>query len=170
MMQRVSHFLFGIQQMHSGFVHNWESVLLTLSTFITISIVCLARGDKQSSTWVWTNFEPSSGWPPVVSFFTGLTTHAYMFGGLDSALHLAEETLDASRTVPKALMSTIGIGFFSGFVFSVAMTYCIPSLDIFANDPSVSHCLCSFLSVTILQVTDQWHAKLIGYRYINSGA
>ncbi|KAL6817113.1 amino acid transporter [Trichoderma sp. SZMC 28015] len=108
---------------------------LTLSTFITISIVCLARGDKQSSTWVWTNFEPSSGWPPVVSFFTGLTTHAYMFGGLDSALHLAEETLDASRTVPKALMSTIGIGFFSGFVFSVAMTYCIPSLDIFANDP-----------------------------------
>ncbi|EHK18240.1 uncharacterized protein TRIVIDRAFT_44930 [Trichoderma virens Gv29-8] len=108
---------------------------LTLSTFLTISIVCLARGDKQSSTWVWTNFEPSSGWPPVVSFFTGLTTHAYMFGGLDSALHLAEETLDASRTVPKALMSTIGIGFFSGFVFSVAMTYCIPSLDIFANDP-----------------------------------
>ncbi|KAL7946070.1 amino acid/polyamine transporter I [Trichoderma barbatum] len=108
---------------------------LTLSTFISISIVCLARSDKQSSTWVWTNFEPSSGWPPVVSFFTGLTTHAYMFGGLDSALHLAEETLDASRTVPKALMSTIGIGFFSGFVFSVAMTYCIPSLDIFANDP-----------------------------------
>lgn len=108
---------------------------LTLSTFITVSIVCLARSDKQSSTWVWTNFEPSSGWPPVVSFFTGLTTHAYMFGGLDSALHLAEETLDASRTVPKALMSTIGIGFFSGFVFSVAMTYCIPSLDIFANDP-----------------------------------
>ncbi|KAL7960299.1 amino acid transporter [Trichoderma compactum] len=108
---------------------------LTLSTFVTVSIVCLARGDKQSSTWVWTNFEPSSGWPPVVSFFTGLTTHAYMFGGLDSALHLAEETLDASRTVPKALMSTIGIGFFSGFVFSVAMTYCIPSLDIFANDP-----------------------------------
>ncbi|PNP52637.1 hypothetical protein THARTR1_06802 [Trichoderma harzianum] len=108
---------------------------LTLSTFITISVVCLARGEKQSSTWVWTNFEPSSGWPPVVSFFTGLTTHAYMFGGLDSALHLAEETLDASRTVPKALMSTIGIGFFSGFVFSVAMTYCIPSLDMFANDP-----------------------------------
>ncbi|UKZ79686.1 hypothetical protein TrVFT333_007446 [Trichoderma virens FT-333] len=108
---------------------------LTLSTFLTISIVCLARGDKQSSTWVWTNFQPSSGWPPVVSFFTGLTTHAYMFGGLDSALHLAEETLDASRTVPKALMSTIGIGFFSGFVFSMAMTYCIPSLDIFANDP-----------------------------------
>ncbi|KAL7933052.1 amino acid transporter [Trichoderma chlorosporum] len=108
---------------------------LTLSTFLTISIVCLARGEKQPSTWVWANFESSSGWPPVVSFFTGLTTHAYMFGGLDSALHLAEETLDASKTVPKALMSTIGIGFFSGFVFSVAMTYCIPSLDVFANDP-----------------------------------
>lgn len=77
-----------------------------------------------------------------------------MFGGLDSALHLAEETLDASRTVPKALMSTIGIGFFSGFVFSVAMTYCIPSLDIFANDPSVSHCFCCTLFVVNIQITD----------------
>jgi choline transport protein len=60
-----------------------------------------------------------------------------MFGGLDAVLHLAEETLDASRTVPKALMSTIGIGFFSGFIFSVAMAYCLPSLDVFANDLSV---------------------------------
>lgn len=151
-------------------VHNWKIVFLTLSTFITISIVCLARGDKQSSTWVWTNFEPTSGWPPVVSFFTGLTTHAYMFGGLDSALHLAEETLDASRTVPKALMSTIGIGFFSGFVFSVAMTYCIPSLDIFANDPSVFCSLNSDLLGIIVQITDQGHEKLTGCRYINSGA
>ncbi|KAL7793118.1 amino acid transporter [Trichoderma ceciliae] len=108
---------------------------LTLSTFLAISIICLVRSDKQSSTWVWTTFESSSGWTPIVSFFTGLSTPAYMFGGLDAALHLAEETLDASRTVPMALMSTIGIGFFSGFLFSVAMTYCIPSLDIFANDP-----------------------------------
>ncbi|KAK1249276.1 hypothetical protein MKX07_002792 [Trichoderma sp. CBMAI-0711] len=118
----------------TGWLHN-AAFFLTLTTFLVICIVCLVRGDKQSSTWVWTNFEPSSGWPPAVSFFIGLSTHAYMFGGLDSALHLAEETLDASRTVPKALMSTIGLGFFSGFVFSVAMTYCIPSLDIFANDP-----------------------------------
>lgn len=168
MTRRVSHFLLDISQLYSRCAHNWEIVFLTLSTFITISIVCLAQGDKQSSTWVWTNFEPSSGWPPVVSFFTGLTTHAYMFGGLDSALHLAEETLDASRTVPKALMSTIGIGFFSGFVFSVAMTYCIPSLDIFANDPSVS--LYSFLFVINVQPADQGHTRLTGYQYINSGA
>ncbi|KAK4085270.1 uncharacterized protein Triagg1_260 [Trichoderma aggressivum f. europaeum] len=140
---------------------------LTLSTFVTISIVCLARADKQSSTWVWTNFEPSSGWPPVVSFFTGLTTHAYMFGGLDSALHLAEETLDASRTVPKALMSTIGIGFFSGFVFSVAMTYCIPSLDVFANDPRSDTAATVFLIVGIviftfiLVATQQTTSRLI---------
>lgn len=60
-----------------------------------------------------------------------------MYGGLDATLHLAEETLDPSRTVPKALMSTIGIGFFSGLVFSVAMAYCLPNLDALANDLSV---------------------------------
>ncbi|PTB39490.1 hypothetical protein M441DRAFT_59518 [Trichoderma asperellum CBS 433.97] len=123
--------LFLLKKTH--WIHD-AAFFLTLATFVSVSVVCLARGDKQSSTWLWTSFESSSGWTPVVSFFTGLTTHAYMFGGLDATLHLAEETLDASRTVPKALMSTIGIGFFSGFVFSVAMAYCLPSLDVLAND------------------------------------
>ncbi|TFB00474.1 Choline transport protein [Trichoderma ghanense] len=132
----------------TGWLHN-AAFFLTLSTFLVICIVCLARADKQSSTWVWANFEPSSGWPPAVSFFVGLSTHAYMFGGLDSALHLAEETLDASKMVPKALMSTIGIGFFSGFAFSVAMTYCIPSLDIFANDPKSDTAATVFLGIVI---------------------
>ncbi|KAM0522355.1 hypothetical protein ACHAPE_001944 [Trichoderma viride] len=103
--------LFLLKKTH--WIHD-AAFFLTLFLFVSICVVCLARGDKQSSTWVWTNFESSSGWTPVVSFLTGLTTHAYMFGGLDATLHLAEETLDPSRTVPKALMSTIGIGFFSG--------------------------------------------------------
>jgi choline transport protein len=52
-----------------------------------------------------------------------------MYGGLDAALHLAEETLNASYAVPRALMATIGIGFLTGFVFSVVMAYCIVDLD-----------------------------------------
>ncbi|KAM0463012.1 hypothetical protein ACHAPV_003137 [Trichoderma viride] len=123
--------LFLLKKTH--WIHD-AAFFLTLVLFVSISVICLARGDKQSSTWVWTNFESSSGWTPVVAFLTGLTTHAYMFGGLDATLHLAEETLDPARTVPKALMSTIGIGFFSGLVFSVAMAYCLPSLDTLAND------------------------------------
>lgn len=52
-----------------------------------------------------------------------------MFGGLDSALHLAEETINPREAVPRAIMAVIGIGFLTGFVFAVAMAYCITDLE-----------------------------------------
>ena len=51
-----------------------------------------------------------------------------MFAGLDSALHLAEESTDPQRTVPQAMTATVMIGLVTGFVFSVAMSYCIEDL------------------------------------------
>ncbi|KAM5381903.1 hypothetical protein ACJZ2D_002893 [Fusarium nematophilum] len=111
---------------------NWihdAAFVLTLATFAISCITCLARGDKAPSKWVWTSFEANTGWAPGVSFLTGLTTPCYMYGGLDAALHLAEETLNASHAVPKALMAAIGIGFLTGFVFSVVMAYCITDLE-----------------------------------------
>jgi choline transport protein len=52
-----------------------------------------------------------------------------MYGGLDAALHLAEETMNASQAVPRALMATIGIGFLTAFTFAVSMAYCISDLE-----------------------------------------
>lgn len=52
-----------------------------------------------------------------------------MYGGLDAALHLAEETLNASQTVPHAFMATIGIGILTTFIFAVFMAYCISDLE-----------------------------------------
>lgn len=57
-----------------------------------------------------------------------------MYGGLDAALHLAEETLNPASAVPRALMATVGIGFLTGFVFSVAMSYCITDLESLLGD------------------------------------
>ncbi|SCO08417.1 related to HNM1-Choline permease [Fusarium fujikuroi] len=79
--------------------------------------------------WVWTNFETMTGWNDGVAFMTSLVTPCYMYGGLDAALHLAEETLNASQTVPRALMATIGIGFLTAFTFAVSMAYCISDLE-----------------------------------------
>lgn len=68
-----------------------------------------------------------------------------MFIGLDGALHLAEECLEPEKTVPRALLSTIGIGFTTGFVFVVAMCYSIVDLksllitkSVFTNAPRCS--------------------------------
>ncbi|CCT69399.1 related to HNM1-Choline permease [Fusarium fujikuroi IMI 58289] len=112
----------------TNWIHDCAFVL-TLSTFFVTCITCLARSKKQSSDWVWTNFETMTGWNDGVAFMTSLVTPCYMYGGLDAALHLAEETLNASQTVPRALMATIGIGFLTAFTFAVSMAYCISDLE-----------------------------------------
>ena len=109
-------------------------VMLTIATFSISAITSVARSEKATSSWVWTNFEVNTGWTPAISFLTGLTTPCYMYGGLDAALHLAEETLNPHKTVPRALMATIGIGFLTAFTFAVAMSYCIIDLESLLTD------------------------------------
>lgn len=52
-----------------------------------------------------------------------------MYAGIDGALHLAEECQNASKVVPRALMSTLLIGFVTSFAFMIAMLYCTNDLD-----------------------------------------
>lgn len=76
----------------------------------------------------------NTGWPDAVAFLTGLVTPAAMFLGLDGALHLAEEALNPKRAVPRALISTSIVGLVTGFLFNVAMCYCIRDLDTLVSE------------------------------------
>ncbi|KAI5195539.1 amino acid transporter, partial [Aureobasidium subglaciale] len=109
-------------------VHN-IGLMLTICAFIIITITCLVRSDKRSSEYVWATLESNTGWPPGVTFLTGLATPAFMYAGLDASMHLAEECTEPEKTVPRALMATIIIGFVTGFTFSVSMCYGITDID-----------------------------------------
>ena len=52
-----------------------------------------------------------------------------MYAGLDAGLHLAETCSEPKRAVPRALMTTVAIGFVTGFAFAIAMCYSISDLD-----------------------------------------
>ena len=60
---------------------------------------------------------------------TGMANPNFMFAGLDGAMHLAEECTDASRTVPRALFSTITVGFVTAFAFVIAMLYSLTDFN-----------------------------------------
>lgn len=59
-----------------------------------------------------------------------------MYAGIDGALHLAEECKDAEKVVPRALVSTLTIGFMTSFAFMVAMLYCTSDLTAVATAAS----------------------------------
>ncbi|KAI5359719.1 putative amino acid/polyamine transporter I [Septoria linicola] len=110
---------------------------LTLSTFVAVVITCLAISEKQSSAYVWPTFENATGWPSAVTFLTGLSTPCFMYAGIDATLHLAETCTKPKTAVPRALMTTVVVGFITGFVFSVAMCYGISDLSALVNTVQV---------------------------------
>ncbi|KAE8146793.1 amino acid transporter [Aspergillus avenaceus] len=98
--------------------------ILSLSTFLAITITCPVRSTADIDSTVWTQFiNGSNGWPNGISFLTGLSTPQFMLSGLDATLHLAEECLQPERIVPKAVIITVGVGFLTAFPFAIATIY-----------------------------------------------
>lgn len=114
------------------------AVVLTLVSFVVITITCLARAPYfASSEFVWTNFVNNSGWSSNgVVFLTGMANPNFLYAGLDGAVHLAEEVTDAARTVPRALFSTVVIGFVTAFTFAIAMLYSMTDLKEVIKSPT----------------------------------
>lgn len=114
------------------------SVFLSVSTFLVLIITSLARTSPkyQPAEVVWTTFLNQSGWNNGVAFLTGLVNPNYMYAGIDGAIHLAEECKNASVVVPRALMSTITIGFITSWVFAIVMLYCTQDFDAAATTPT----------------------------------
>lgn len=115
------------------------SVFLTLASFFVILITSVVRSapNYEPSGHVWSTFLNDSGWKSGgVAFLTGLVSPNYMYSGIDGALHLAEECKNASKVVPRALLSTLSIGFVTSFSFMIAMLYCTYDLDAVVSTPT----------------------------------
>lgn len=104
---------------------------MSIIAFFVITITCVAESSpKPSNQSVWTEFVNSSGWSSDgVLFLTGLVNPNFIYSGLDGAIHLAEECTNAATAIPRALMSTVVIGFVTSFAFAVAMCYSYSDFD-----------------------------------------
>ncbi|KAJ8240459.1 hypothetical protein LV156_001014 [Aspergillus fumigatus] len=112
--------------------------LLSLGTFLTITVTCPARSHTTVDSFaIWTQFiNGSGGWPNGISFLTGLSTPQFMLSGLDATLHLAEECLEPERIVPKAVLVTVVVGFLTAFPFSIAIIYSYRDVESSLSSPT----------------------------------
>jgi choline transport protein len=115
-----------------------QTVLLSLGTFLAITITCPARSHTEIDSFaIWTQFtNGSGGWPNGISFLTGLSTPQFMLSGLDATLHLAEECLEPERIVPKAVLVTVVVGFLTAFPFSIAIIYSYRDVESSLSSPT----------------------------------
>ncbi|CAK9440378.1 uncharacterized protein LODBEIA_P44780 [Lodderomyces beijingensis] len=128
-------FLFNIWHKYLPFIGNSIfGISLTSYTIILITVLVCSRGNYQSPHFVFVEFTNGTGWPSKgIAFIVGLINPAWSFSCLDSVTHLSEETSQPERDIPKAVLSTVAIGFATAFTYSIAMFFCINNLDGIVN-------------------------------------
>ncbi|VUC23540.1 unnamed protein product [Clonostachys rosea] len=136
-----------------------EEVLSRLATIgLYISVCCciaiiaavpsIAK-DHTTASYIFTSTENTSGWSSAgMAFLVGLINSNWAFGALDSATHLAEETPNPSRSGPKAIMATVGVGFVTAFPLTCALMYSLSDYDRVINSATGSPLLELFYLVT----------------------
>lgn len=69
-------------------------------------------------------------WPSVgLASLVAFTGPIYALIGPDSAVHMAEEVKDASRTIPWAMVSTLILNGFTGLVMAITFAYCLGPVE-----------------------------------------
>ncbi|KAJ9646697.1 hypothetical protein H2204_000389 [Knufia peltigerae] len=110
-------------------IHN-IGFALTICLFLAGFIGLLVRSTtKEPSKFVWATFINYTGWPDGVCFIIGLSTSCFMYNGLDGAMHIAEECDNPKRTVPRAMISAVTIGFVTAFAYTIAQLYALTDID-----------------------------------------
>ncbi|KAK1767913.1 amino acid/polyamine transporter I [Phialemonium atrogriseum] len=126
-----------LMQRRTSWIHD-VGFIFSLTSFFVILVSCVARAPSYNSNeFVWTNFVNNSGWSSgAVVFLTGMANPNFIYAGIDGAVHLAEEVSNAAQAVPRALLSTIVIGFTTAFAFALAMLYSLSDFDKVVEDPT----------------------------------
>jgi hypothetical protein len=87
---------------------------------------------------VFGSFSNNGGWSSIgAACFVGSITATASFAGSDAAVHMTEETEDASKAVPRKIMFTIAVNGVMAFIFII--TYVSSSIEtVYGTLPSVT--------------------------------
>lgn len=109
-------------------------------TFIgVIALICtilaIAKEGRRSASYVFTAFEPNSGWTPGWSWVVGVLHAAYANSATGMVISMSEEVERPHTQVPKAMVGATVMNFIIGFIFLVPLTFVLPDISAFLNDP-----------------------------------
>ncbi|RDW69903.1 hypothetical protein BP5796_08300 [Coleophoma crateriformis] len=95
---------------------------------IVVCVLAIAKEGRRSAKYVFTDFEPSSGWPDGWSFCVGLLQAAYATSSTGMIISMCEEVQYPSTQVPKAMVGTIILNFFAGLLILIPLLFVLPDL------------------------------------------
>ena len=94
---------------------------LYILVFVADFIILLTMGPRVGAKWIFTHFEDNAAWGSIgTACFVGISGPVITLIGSDSAVHLAEELKNASRQLPKAMLTTAIVNYLLGFLMLIA--------------------------------------------------
>jgi amino acid transporter len=115
------------------------SGFLILATSAVLAVVCLLSADSLELSRLWTfgNYTGTEGasgvWPVAVgggmAFLLGLLLPVYTITGYDASAHTSEETLKASISVPKGMVSSVIWSGLFGWIMLCSFILMLPNMD-----------------------------------------
>ncbi|KAK2764533.1 hypothetical protein FQN54_009228 [Arachnomyces sp. PD_36] len=109
-----------------------EALILVIHiTGLFIIIIPLwVLGPRNNAEAVFTEFNNSGGWMSSgTATMVGLSTTITAMIGYDCPVHMSEEVNDASETVPKAMMTALGINALLGFVMLITICFTLGDVN-----------------------------------------
>jgi amino acid transporter len=106
------------------------------SVSICIALLVLTP-EKQSASWVFSNFTDGSGWGSKgFSFLLGFLSVAWTMTDYDGTTHMSEETHDAAIRGPVAIRMAVLVSGVVGWMITVTLCFCIRDLDTTLASPT----------------------------------
>ncbi|KAF8815441.1 amino acid transporter [Phlegmacium glaucopus] len=95
-----------------------------------ISLLVLSDGKRASTADAFTLFENNSGWSNSGwAFMLAFTSPMWTLTGYDSAAHISEETANAAKAAPLAILVSVAGTSILGWLLLIATSFAIPSVS-----------------------------------------
>ncbi|KAL2859962.1 amino acid/polyamine transporter I [Aspergillus lucknowensis] len=117
----------------------FEGIVLILHVvgFIVFLVPLAYLGDHASAKDVFTTFRNGGDWPSMgLSFFVGMLGATFAFTGCDAAIHMTEETKNATSVIPLSIMISIGLNGLMGLGILLVALFSVTNTDHVLNSPT----------------------------------
>ncbi|KAK2021376.1 amino acid transporter [Colletotrichum zoysiae] len=101
-------------------------IVFHIAGFITIMSILWMYSPHRSAQFVFTTSLNEGGWPTQgLSYCVGFMGNVATFVGADASVHLAEEVINASWNIPRAIIGAMFINGAVGFSMMLTLLFCI---------------------------------------------
>ncbi|EJD41031.1 amino acid transporter [Auricularia subglabra TFB-10046 SS5] len=128
-MMFVSYLIICMPTKYVSYFNIWATALGTVVLVVTTIWLPIAAPELNSAKAIFTDTSYNgTGWPKGWAFCMTFLSATWTLSGYDVAAHVAEETSNASRTVPRAMVWSTWSSGALGFVYLISLALC--SVDV----------------------------------------